>query len=104
MDAWKSNTAQVTSSDELVKCIQKARLFQIATDLEYKIDDSDIESLRDMSRTEKILTSVFDVILPFITILVTLALLAVLFTGGKSSQALTLLVLHWVLSGVCYST
>ena len=74
LDMWKSEAKEITSTDKLIKCLLKAQLSMIATDLTYKMDDSDIESFvdADVSRREKILTALFDLILPSVTVILTM--------------------------------
>ena len=101
---WQSGATEMTSTEHLIKCLLKAELTSIATELKYKNDDTDIESFLDMERTtrEKIIALLFDLLLPFVTIILTIAYMACLCYMKKVPQFVILAILHWFPSGVCY--
>jgi hypothetical protein len=90
LHSWISQATEERTTEDLIKCLLKAGLSRQASEMKEKPDksmeDSDIASFQNMSLKEKIGATAYNVFLPIITMTLTIAYMAFLYSSKQYTQ------------------
>ena len=107
VDTWRSQTTDLTSTQDLLQILQNSGLFEIASEIKAKQQNNtssdNMQSLANWSLVENIGTTAADIFLPILTNLLTIAFMVLLFTNKHFNQCGLILLLHWFPSALLFS-